>query len=226
MQAMPMQQGAGPERSWSNDFFDCFSACGTCCLATWCPCMVYQQVKNRLDHMQRAGRPDPERGGSGCGGDCCLYGTLTACCGLGWIFQVHCVHLNLPVELILTNYDRSALVQLYALGITSPVMVARTVLLLLAAPPAISPKNTESWMSRKVKYNSSKAISRSGAFLVVNLMIIRPDEYFHDDYDPSLRLSVLSLLGSNGDLVVLLCFSSHGTRHLLNKTTFPQTANI
>ena len=82
------QYDTNGEREWSHDLMDCFSDCGTCCFAYFCPCMVYQQVKTRLDHLQRNGRPDPEHGGSGCGGDCCLYGTLLGCCGLGWVLQV------------------------------------------------------------------------------------------------------------------------------------------
>jgi len=79
---------ANGQREWSNDLLDCFGDCGTCCLAYFCPCVVYQQVKQRLDHLQRDGRPDPELGGSGCGGDCCLYGTVLAFCGIGWVFQI------------------------------------------------------------------------------------------------------------------------------------------
>jgi len=102
-QAQPMPQSgmnpnvpAGPpgkpydangEREWSHELFDCFGDCGTCCFAYFCPCMVYQQVKNRLDHLQSNGRPDPQHGGSGCGGGCCLYGGLMYC-GIGWVLQM------------------------------------------------------------------------------------------------------------------------------------------
>jgi len=84
----PSQYDTNGERSWSHDLMDCFGDCGTCCFAYFCPCMVYQQVKNRLDHLRLNGRPDPKQGGSGCGGDCCLYGTLTGCCGIGWVLQM------------------------------------------------------------------------------------------------------------------------------------------
>jgi hypothetical protein len=57
-------------------------------LAYFCPCVVYQMVKQRLDHLQSAGRPDPHHGGSGIGGDCFVHGFLTGCCGLGWVLQV------------------------------------------------------------------------------------------------------------------------------------------
>lgn len=79
---------ANGEREWSNGLLDCFGDCGTCCIATFCPCIIYQQVKQRFDHLQRSGQPDPQHGGSGCGGDCFLYGALTAACGLGWVFQI------------------------------------------------------------------------------------------------------------------------------------------
>jgi hypothetical protein len=77
------------QRQWSYDLLDCFGDFGTCCLATWCPFIVYQQVKNRLDYLRMHERPDPERGGSGFGSDCCLYLLLNCCCRLGWILQVN-----------------------------------------------------------------------------------------------------------------------------------------
>jgi len=76
------------ERDWNHDFFGCCDDLGTFCLAYWCPCIVYQQVKQRIHALQTTGRADPQRGGSGCGGDCFLYGCLTGCCGLGWVFQI------------------------------------------------------------------------------------------------------------------------------------------
>lgn len=82
------------EREWSHDLFDCFGDCGTCCLACFCPCFVYGQVKQRIDHLQKTGSPDPEYGGSGCGGSCCAYGTVAAVVGLGWIFQVRKTKCN------------------------------------------------------------------------------------------------------------------------------------
>jgi Cys-rich protein (TIGR01571 family) len=82
------QYDANGERDWSNGLLDCFGDCGTCCLAYFCPCLVYQQVKNRITYLNLNGRPDPQRGGSGFGGDCILWGALTGCCGLGWVLQM------------------------------------------------------------------------------------------------------------------------------------------
>jgi Cys-rich protein (TIGR01571 family) len=82
------QFDANGEREWSYGLLDCFSDCGTCCLAYFCPCVVFQQVKQRINYLSSNGRPDPEQGGSGCGGDCCLYGTVQACVGLGCLFQI------------------------------------------------------------------------------------------------------------------------------------------
>jgi len=79
---------ANGERDWNNGLLDCFGDCGTCCLAYFCPCIVYQQVKTRIDHLQANGRPDPQHGGSGFGGDCFIHGLLTGCCGLGWVLQM------------------------------------------------------------------------------------------------------------------------------------------
>ena len=82
------QYDANGERDWSYGLLDCFSDCGTCCFTCFCPCLVYQQVKNRITYLNLNGRPDPQRGGSGFGGDCILWGALTGCCGLGWVLQV------------------------------------------------------------------------------------------------------------------------------------------
>ena len=85
--------------NWSYGLLDCFSDCGTCCLAYFCPCVVFQQVKQRINYLSSNGRPDPEQGGSGCGGDCCLYGTVQACVGLVCLFRVkhhhRCIRLSL-----------------------------------------------------------------------------------------------------------------------------------
>jgi Cys-rich protein (TIGR01571 family) len=75
-------------RDWSHGLLDCCSDCGTCCLATWCPCMVYQQVKRRLDYLQLNGRPDPQHGGGGCGADCCIFVCMDLCFCLGFVLQV------------------------------------------------------------------------------------------------------------------------------------------
>ncbi|KEF61446.1 uncharacterized protein A1O9_03012 [Exophiala aquamarina CBS 119918] len=49
----------GAQGKWSFGLFDCCSPFGTCCLATWCPCMLYQK-----NHDLERGDADS----SGCGG--------------------------------------------------------------------------------------------------------------------------------------------------------------
>ncbi|KIL64764.1 hypothetical protein M378DRAFT_186648 [Amanita muscaria Koide BX008] len=76
------------KREWSHGLCDCFADFGTCCFAYLCPCMVYSQVKHRLEYLNTHGRPDPNHGGSGFDGDCFLHGCLTFCLGAGWILQI------------------------------------------------------------------------------------------------------------------------------------------
>ncbi|KAF9456953.1 PLAC8 family-domain-containing protein [Collybia nuda] len=75
-------------REWSNGLCDCCGDAGTCVLAWCCPCVVYAQNKQRLEHLNSKGTPDPERGGGFCSGDCWVHGLITGCCGLGWILQL------------------------------------------------------------------------------------------------------------------------------------------
>ncbi|KDQ22151.1 hypothetical protein PLEOSDRAFT_1050150 [Pleurotus ostreatus PC15] len=75
-------------REWSNGLCDCCSDAGTCILAWCCPCIVYAQNKQRYEHLALKGIPDPERGGSGCNGDCFVHGCITACFGVGWVLQI------------------------------------------------------------------------------------------------------------------------------------------
>ncbi len=56
-------------------------------IATFFPCIVYAQNKQRYEHLAR-GQPDPERGGSGLNGDCLLHGCITCCFGIGCVLQV------------------------------------------------------------------------------------------------------------------------------------------
>ncbi|KAF8327992.1 hypothetical protein F5887DRAFT_1083449 [Amanita rubescens] len=76
------------KREWSHGLCDCFSDCGTCCFAWFCPCMVYAQVKKRVDHLNQYGSPEAHRGGSGCDGDCMLWCCLQSFLGAGWVLQV------------------------------------------------------------------------------------------------------------------------------------------
>ncbi|KAF8998889.1 PLAC8-domain-containing protein [Hymenopellis radicata] len=83
----PMKQDG---RAWSFGLCSCSGACGTCktrCTALWCPCVVYGRNKQRLEHLNRAGYPDPEHGGC-VNDDCLVHGLLTFCVGFGWILQI------------------------------------------------------------------------------------------------------------------------------------------
>ena len=44
---------ANGERDWSNGLCSCFGDFGTCCVACWCPCIVYGQNKVRTAHNRR-----------------------------------------------------------------------------------------------------------------------------------------------------------------------------
>ncbi|KAJ7089781.1 PLAC8 family-domain-containing protein [Mycena belliarum] len=74
------------KREWSNGLCGCFSACGTCCYAFWCPCIVHGKNKQRLRHLAEQNSPDPE-GGSCCSGSCWAHCLLTGCVGAGFILQ-------------------------------------------------------------------------------------------------------------------------------------------
>ncbi|KAF8589183.1 PLAC8-domain-containing protein [Ramaria rubella] len=75
------------EREWSNGLCDCCGDCGTCCIAWFCPCIVYSQNKSRIEHLEKWGFPHPS-GGKSCSGDCCIHCLLTGCGGWGWILQM------------------------------------------------------------------------------------------------------------------------------------------
>ncbi|KAJ7587033.1 PLAC8 family-domain-containing protein [Mycena floridula] len=75
--------GEDGTREWSSGLFDCFDDAGTCFTAWCCPCIVYGQNKQRLDHLAMKGYPDPEHGGC-CTGDCMIH-ALASCCGFGCI---------------------------------------------------------------------------------------------------------------------------------------------
>lgn len=78
--------GSDGKRDWSHGLFDCFGSCGTCCMAVWCPCIVYGKNKQRLGNLSTHGTPRPG-GGDAIDGSCCVY------CGLGlfgiaWVLQI------------------------------------------------------------------------------------------------------------------------------------------
>ncbi|KAI5804174.1 PLAC8 family-domain-containing protein [Peziza echinospora] len=54
---------------WENGFCGCCSPCGTCCLGTWCPCILYGRTHYRLEKGSLEGY-------SCCNSNCCFYGCL------------------------------------------------------------------------------------------------------------------------------------------------------
>jgi Cys-rich protein (TIGR01571 family) len=54
------------QRDWSFGMFDCFSACGTCCFAWWCPCLAYGKHTSRLLHLNTQGTIHPAGGDMVC----------------------------------------------------------------------------------------------------------------------------------------------------------------
>jgi len=74
-------------REWSNGLFDCLNEPGTCVLSWFCPCVIYAQNKQRYEHLNTKGTPDPEHGGSPVSSDCMVHAGITVCCGAGWILQ-------------------------------------------------------------------------------------------------------------------------------------------
>ncbi|EKM76902.1 hypothetical protein AGABI1DRAFT_44341 [Agaricus bisporus var. burnettii JB137-S8] len=81
-------QPMGPDgREWSNGICDCCNEPGTCIKAWCCPCIVYASNKQRLEHLERNGAPDPEHGGGCCSGPCCLHASILLCFGAGFVLQ-------------------------------------------------------------------------------------------------------------------------------------------
>jgi Cys-rich protein (TIGR01571 family) len=126
------------KRDWNHGLLDYCDDHSTCCLALYCPCIVYQQVKQRIEHLRQIGQPDPAHGGSGCGFDCCLHCILSAGCA-GWALQVR--HDTIHREYInnINFLIRQALDFPLAQCITSEVPGALTVWRLPFVILAISP---------------------------------------------------------------------------------------
>ncbi|KAF9783344.1 PLAC8-domain-containing protein [Thelephora terrestris] len=81
---MPLD--ADGKRDWSNSLFGCFSDCGTCCIATFCPCIVYSQITSRLDHLATRGSPHPS-GGEVFTSECLGY-AVTRILGVSCLLQM------------------------------------------------------------------------------------------------------------------------------------------
>jgi len=74
------------KRKWTYNLFGCFDAFGKCCVALWCPCLIYSENKSRMRALHYSGQPHPT-GGDLLSGDCCIYGLLACGCGSGWILD-------------------------------------------------------------------------------------------------------------------------------------------
>jgi len=74
-------RAASGSREWSHGLLECFGDCWTCCFALFCPCVLYSQVKSRLESLRDEGQPHPQ-GGKTMGRDCMFV------CLNGWILQV------------------------------------------------------------------------------------------------------------------------------------------
>ncbi|KAI0053148.1 PLAC8-domain-containing protein [Auriscalpium vulgare] len=81
-----MDVGTDGKRDWSFGLFGCFQEMSTCCLACWCPCVMYGKNKQRLHHLQHQGTPHPEHG-EAFSSDCFVYGCINGCAGLGCLLQ-------------------------------------------------------------------------------------------------------------------------------------------
>ncbi|KAI9459155.1 PLAC8 family-domain-containing protein [Lactarius psammicola] len=76
--ALNREVGTDGQRDWSTQLLcDCSGGFGLCCLATWCPGVVFGRNKQRLRHLQSQGRPLPG-GGTYVNGDCAIYCCLAA----------------------------------------------------------------------------------------------------------------------------------------------------
>jgi len=75
------------KREWSFGLFSCFDDFGTCAFAYFCPCMVYAQVKQRMDYLNMYAKPDPEHGGSGIDSNCMVWTLVQGVTGCGAILQ-------------------------------------------------------------------------------------------------------------------------------------------
>ncbi|KAI9457431.1 PLAC8 family-domain-containing protein [Russula earlei] len=80
--------GPDGKRDWSYGLCSCFSACGLCCWAVCCPCVVYSKNRQRLRSLQHQGAPLPG-GGERYDDYCFIYGCLTVVTGYGWVLHIN-----------------------------------------------------------------------------------------------------------------------------------------
>jgi len=78
--------GPDDKRDWSFGLFDCLPRCRLCLWATFCPCIIYGQNKQRLRYLSNRGGPLPG-GGDKFSHDCRVYCCMAVPC-FYWAFQM------------------------------------------------------------------------------------------------------------------------------------------
>ncbi|KDR71290.1 hypothetical protein GALMADRAFT_127188 [Galerina marginata CBS 339.88] len=69
-------------REWSEGLFGCFGDVGTCILACFCPCVVYNNVRHRYTRLTATGSSNPHRTEHGgvCSPSCMTHALISLCC--------------------------------------------------------------------------------------------------------------------------------------------------
>ena len=85
LQTAVVQPQSFKSGSFQNHFFSCFDVWGTCCLGTWCPCILYGKTRARFQTPSLPREQLPS-----CSGACCGYATVLLFCApfqciFGWI---------------------------------------------------------------------------------------------------------------------------------------------
>ncbi|KAI9825683.1 MAG: hypothetical protein M1832_001027 [Thelocarpon impressellum] len=74
--------GKGPVNDWQNGFWDCFSPSDICCMAYWCPCILFGKTQERIKDPSLANYDTFNP-------NCMVWGALCACGG--WQFIYHMI---------------------------------------------------------------------------------------------------------------------------------------
>ena len=90
---IPSDKGASPLQpvqpfkpgSFQHGLFACFDSCGTCCLGTWCPCILFGRSRARLQNPQLKRGDLPYCSPSCCGYACVLIVCPPFQCLFGWM---------------------------------------------------------------------------------------------------------------------------------------------
>ncbi|KAF8327993.1 PLAC8 family-domain-containing protein [Amanita rubescens] len=85
--ARNLPRDASGRRGWSFGLCECFDSCGACVLGWCCPCLLYAQLKQRVDYLNMYARPDPSQGGSGIDLNCMIWCGLHLTTGCGYALQ-------------------------------------------------------------------------------------------------------------------------------------------